>query len=351
MHPIFWTLVFSPSTARLAAVIATVLLGAFIIWDGLRTDGKGRLGVLLLQAGLFTGIGVAAALAFLTPERLPETVQIDLRSWGLFTVLSLLLGFAVQRRFGRRAGLSSEQILSIWVYGGIFLLIGARGLHVALNWGDYAAQPLAAIAFWDGGLALLGGILPAILFVILFLGRQGLGLAALDAIILGVALSQGVGRIGCFLAGCCYGQVTDSWLGVSFPLGSIAQFTLAHQGHIDWAESTPPLHPTQLYEAAAAFAVGLMLLFVHRRGTARPGAVTCGYLLAYPAARFLLEILRYDPEREFLFRWPAEAPLILSTAQTTAVLLMPLAAWGLWRIQTGRGLPLLAAPAPEEARG
>lgn len=333
MHPIITTVHLGPQLAQVLAILVSVGLSAYVVWDGLKLHGRTQLPALLAQAALVLAVGLGLSLYFLTPGRLPPELAIDIRSWGVMVVVGMYSCFFIQRHYGQKVGLTGDQILSIWVYGGLLAVVGARGLHVLVNWSDYAEAPLTALKFWDGGMAFIGAAVIAAGFSFFYLRRLGQGLVALDALALGVAMTHGLGRIGCFLAGCCYGQATDLPVGVSFPVGSIAQFTQAQLGLIQSTEPTAHLHPTQLYEAAFCFLIGFFLWSRYRRG-AVPGTIIAGYFALYPFARFFVELVRDDPEREFLFRFPAEAPVILSTTQTSALVLVPLALLVIWRLRS-----------------
>lgn len=99
-----------------------------------------------------------------------------------------------------------------------------------------------------------------------------------DALAPCIAAGHAIGRIGCFLGGCCYGLPTDLPVGVVFPEGSLPY---ARYGSV-------PLHPTQLYEAGLLLLIFLVLMTMPRRG-AFPR-----YLILYGAGRFLIEFLRAD---------------------------------------------------------
>jgi phosphatidylglycerol:prolipoprotein diacylglycerol transferase len=295
MHPILVSLKLTPETARIAALLAVLFLSAFIVWDG-----KKNRKLAIVQAVLFFGVAFSAAWFFVTPERLPPEVVIDIRSWGLFVVLGMVTCFFIQRKLGREIGLSSEHILSLWVYGGIGAVVGARALHVLVNWSWYAPNPATAIAFWDGGMVYIGGVTVSVSVAIVYAYLRGLNVRAFDVLALGIALTQGIGRIGCFLAGCCYGAETTLPFGVRFPEGSIAHYTMMQTGVLaPGATHTASLHPTQLYEALACFCIGGILLYWYKKKTPRPGMIICGYFIFYSVARFLLELLRNDPERQF----------------------------------------------------
>ncbi len=102
-----------------------------------------------------------------------------------------------------------------------------------------------------------------------------------------VALAQGFGRIGCFLAGCCYGAVSHGPLAVTFT-------------DSDFAPNHVPLVPTQLISSALDFLLCFFLIFYDRKLKKREGEVTAWYLILYSAGRFVLEFWRGDINRGFV---------------------------------------------------
>jgi phosphatidylglycerol---prolipoprotein diacylglyceryl transferase len=156
---------------------------------------------------------------------------------------------------------------------------------------------LAALKFWQGGLSFLGGVLLAIPGCLWFARRRGLppgrvADVAAPAIMLGLA----IGKLGCFLEGCCYGAATDGPLGVRFP---------GHAG---------PVHPTQLYESAGALAIFALLHLLGRRR--RPDWERLGWLLVlYGAWRTGIELLRDDPRGGL---GPLSTPQLLAIPLTLA---------------------------------
>ncbi len=137
-------------------------------------------------------------------------------------------------------------------------------------------------------------------------------------------------RIGCFLAGCCYGLPSRAF-GVSFPPFSIAAGELSSRGLIDsYLEATPPLIPTQLIESVATLAIFLYLLSILKR----PAAATAGYfmtraLFLYAIARFLIEFLRADIRGGFL---------IFSTGQWMSLAILAVLGIIRWRARGRTGL-------------
>jgi len=313
VHPILFTLKLSPDLARILGFAAAFALSAFIVFDG-----RKNLRLAIPSALGFFALSFSGALFLLTKDRLPPEVVIDIRSWGVFAVIGMVSCFVIQRKLGKEIGLTGDQILSLWVYGGIGAVAGARALHVAVNWPWYAPNPISAIAFWDGGMVYIGGVTVALIVGIGYVLIKHLPVRTFDVVALGIALTQGLGRIGCFLAGCCYGRHTDLPIGVRFGEGSIVHYTMLQTGEIPPdATLTPPLHPTQLYEAAACFTIGAILLYWYRKKTPRPGIIVCAYFFLYSFARFFLELIRNDPERQFYFG--------LSTSQIAGIALATIA--------------------------
>jgi phosphatidylglycerol:prolipoprotein diacylglycerol transferase len=341
--PVFAHLSLSPVGFLGLLFAITVALTAYLVIDGRRRPKEKRR-FLWLQATVLFLIGSAVSLvlpAFLTGR---GSVELDLRSWGLLAVMGMLSALIVQRTVAIQHGIDPERVFDAWLFGGLAALAGARILHVAVNWSDYAAQPLAAVWLFDGGLVWLGAFLGYAAFVAGYSAWHKLGASFFDALAVGLPIGHGVSRIGCFLAGCCWGRPTELF-GVRFGPGSIAFEALLRDGRLlPGATSTLALHPTQLYEAAFELSLGVFLFLRSRSEAwrARPGALACIYIFAYSGARFLLEMLRDDPDRSFLMRIPDGAPLVLSTSQVLSIALSLLGLWGWKRLEPRDRIQLAA---------
>lgn len=269
-------------------------------------------------------------------------------SYGFFIALGMVLGVVLAVRRGRTVGIATAATLDLTFYAIVVGLIGARGLYVAMHSSDYVrlcagtgvprstgrvlSDCLAAVKFWQGGLAFLGGGVLAALVVLLYARRKGLRLGDVaDVLAPSVSLAHVFGRLGCFLVGCCYGKPWHA--GAHFPPDSVAYSELVTRGTlVAGAACTPGLHPTQLYESAGELLVFLGLLLVWRRRQF-PGVVALAYAAAYGVLRFFVEILRDDQARGFIFELrlpglahalglPPDDPLFLSSAQATSLLLL-----------------------------
>jgi phosphatidylglycerol:prolipoprotein diacylglycerol transferase len=188
---------------------------------------------------------------------------------------------------------------------------------------------LAWIDLRSGGLAFYGGFIAAALFSIYFIRKHNLPagkLIDLSGWVLMLGLAWG--RMGCFLASCCFGARTDSVIGVVFPGGSAASRKHWEQGLLDsYRMESFPVHPTQLYEAAIGLAIAAFAYFwVHPRKRF-DGQVFCVTVGLYAVLRFMIEFLRRDDRG---------AILGLSTSQITAIGFLLASAY-LWRYFRRRG--------------
>lgn len=277
----------------------------------------------------------------MTPVLLPHV-----SGYGFAVAMGFVTGVWLAVRRGRRAGLDGGALLdlSFWIL--LAGVGGSRALFVLLNAERYArlclgsnTRPLgrvladcaAPLRLWDGGLVFYGGALCAAAVVAVFCHRRRWSFPRLaDVFAPALALGHAFGRMGCFLAGCCYGRPLDG--GPRFPPGSVAYEDLRRIGALPpGAEATAGLHPTQLYEAAGELVIFFVLLRLERRKRA-PGQVALTYALLYAGLRAVVEIWRGDAGRRFLFELPAGAPLVLSTSQAISVAVALAAGWGLRRL-------------------
>lgn len=176
---------------------------------------------------------------------------------------------------------------------------GAREVCQPLNdgtLGNAIHRCTAWAQFWAGGLTYYGGLIAATGVAIWLCRRDRFPVGkAADASAMGMAVGLGFGRMGCLLAGCCFGHDTDVAWALSFPAGSAASTTQATEGLISgrWAESLP-VHPTQIYESAGAFAIAAILIFGLSSRKRYDGHVFLAFVGLYAVLRFFLEFWRAD---------------------------------------------------------
>jgi len=292
--------------------------------------------------------------------------EIGVHSYGVLIAVGLALGIVLAYRQARRVGLDAGRMLDAAFWMTLAGLVASRLAYVIVNVRDFArvcADGTATasgttrtfgrvlsdcgrvFAVWQGGLVFLGGVAGAAWVAYRFAKREGWSFAVVgDLFAPALALGHAFGRVGCYAAGCCFGKASDVAWAVAFPRGSVAFDELTTVGAIiPGAGVTPPLHPTQLYEAAGELVIGIALVALRRRVAHRPGALLIGYLAAYAVLRFVVELFRGDVARGFiaeldtprlaaLLRMPPTEPVLLSVGQLGSLLLLAvLAAVIVWR--------------------
>jgi phosphatidylglycerol:prolipoprotein diacylglycerol transferase len=231
----------------------------------------------------------------------------------------------------RREKLDPEVIydLSLWVFlGG---LIGARVFYVIQYWGERVHSVVDIFKIWEGGIVLYGSIIGGTAAFFLYRVARPFPLGPyLDVVAPSLALGIALGRLGCFLNGCCYGDRCGNlpW-GVRFPRYSPAWLEQADAGLIarDAAWSLP-VHPTQLYSVLDGLIL-LLLLSAYYPLRRRDGEVMALLMVTYPITRFLVEYLRNDESVFF-------AGMTISQNISVLLFLAGLAYWlGLRRTPAG----------------
>lgn len=209
--------------------------------------------------------------------------SLKIYSYGVFVAIAFLAALWVSAREIARRGQDREKFLDMGFWVVLSAIVGARTFHVLVYWREYAEAPLEILKLWNGGLVFYGGFIAAVTACIVFLRKHRMPfLPVADASAIGIPLGLAFGRIGCTLAGCCFGKATTLPWAVTFTdPGSLAPL------HV-------PLHPTQIYESAAGFAI-FGFLYATRDRFRTPGMRFWTMLILYGAARSFLEIFRDDP--------------------------------------------------------
>ena len=233
-------------------------------------------------------------------------MAIDLFSIGPVTVhgygLMIGLGFVVAIWVGcllaQKQNLSVDHFTNIAIWTIVIGFLGGKLLYVIVNFKHFIEAPMAVLG--SEGFVVYGGIITGVLTIIAYCRIKKLStMDYLDLMVMAASLNQAFGRVGCFLAGCCYGRRTDSAIGVIFPEGCIAPAGVK-------------LHPTQLYMAAGDLLIFLILFYISQSKKSFPKGFLCGaYLMLYSIGRFLIEFVRDDAERGYVG--------VLSTSQFIAI--------------------------------
>ncbi|MGE5176673.1 MAG: prolipoprotein diacylglyceryl transferase [Hyphomicrobiales bacterium] len=216
-----------------------------------------------------------------------------IHSYGLMLAIAFLVAIQIFLARGRARGLSEDRLstLSLWLL--VLAIIGGRAFFVLTHWDDYKTDPLAIVRIWEGGLMIYGGYVLAILGGIWYVRRAGMPVwRVADAAAPSMAIGVGIGRIGCFLNGCCYGLPTHAPWGIHFPPESYSSVVFPGEA----------LQPSQLYMVAAGFGVFLLLLALDRKPRF-DGWLFWTYVAIDAGLRFVIDFTRYYDDASTLGRF------------------------------------------------
>lgn len=242
---------------------------------------------------------------------------LNIYAYGFFIALGFMAGLVLVSLKAQREEVPLVRVVDLFFYSVLSAIIGSRILYVLINLDAYREDPLQIFKIWEGGLVFYGGLLLAIGVSIFYMRWHRLPTWKLaDLFSPPIALGLIFGRIGCFFAGCCYGQETSLSWGVFFKdPNSLARLNV-------------PLHPTQLYEAAGSLILFLFLNWKNKR-KAFDGQIFWLFLLLYATLRFFIEMFRGDPRGFFVQH-------LISTSQGVGIFLAILSFFMLSYLKKGR---------------
>jgi len=254
-----------------------------------------------------------------------------IHAYGVMVALAFLVGLTQCLYLARKRGMEENTVSDLMLWVMISGIIGARLGHVISEYDEYIRNPVSILYIHRGGLIFYGGVIGGVAGVALFawIRRQSL-LRLGDLVLVAVPVGHALGRIGCFLNGCCFGKWTDSFTGVRFPIASPAGWAQYYadriaNDHIHWVFRmsrnddelrnglqavvdkglavksdllTAPVHPVQLYESALDIVLYLVLLrlFLAKK---RDGVVSAVFMIGYGVIRLGTEMLRGDARQSF----------------------------------------------------
>lgn len=217
-------------------------------------------------------------------------------SYGLMIAIGIIAAATLFIRRAKDDGYDEDKLLNLIIVTVISGILGGKLLFILTELNNIINDPSILLNFGNG-FVIYGAIMGGALGLYLYCRKNKFNsLRILDFAAPGVALAQGFGRIGCFLAGCCYGRETTLPIGITFPQDSLAP-------------SGVSLLPTQLFSSGFDFILAGILLWYSRKNS-KDGRVFAIYLIIYSIGRFLIEFFRNDPRGNV---W------ILSTSQFIAI--------------------------------
>ncbi|MEN6601685.1 MAG: prolipoprotein diacylglyceryl transferase [Bryobacteraceae bacterium] len=211
-------------------------------------------------------------------------------SYGFFVALGFLAGLWMASRLARRQGLNSDLIVNLSIYCAVTGVLGGKVLMVLFDLDFYLRNPgeLFSLTTLRAGGVFYGGLVLALIAAIIYMRHVKLpGWRTADALAPGVALGHAIGRIGCFMAGCCWGSECN--------LPWAVTFTNPDAHEMFGTPLNMPLHPAQLYQSAAEALIFVLLYWRFSRPHA-PGFILGLYLMLTSTGRFLIEFGRFHEQ-------------------------------------------------------
>ncbi|MGD2085529.1 MAG: prolipoprotein diacylglyceryl transferase [Candidatus Aminicenantes bacterium] len=226
--------------------------------------------------------------------------------YDFMMALAVILGSIMVIYLAKKDGIHLAKVIPFLV---LFVMVSLMGAKLYLVIHTFLTDPMSMVKnpheifnILGSGGVFYGGFLAAIFFSAWYLRKIGLSFWRLmDIMAVGAAIGHALGRIGCFLAGCCYGIPTNFFLAVKFP-------------HLP-----VPVHPTQLYASILNFINFIILLRFFKKRKFH-GHVAAFYLMNYAVIRFVVEYFRGDFGRGYLVRGPSTL-MRLSIPQFISLLL------------------------------
>lgn len=206
---------------------------------------------------------------------------VHVHAYGVMIGLGYLAALGLSLYRGKKRGMNQDAIWDIFFCAVIGGLAGTKILYYLTILPSIIEKPALLWENFSEGHVVYGGIIGGILLSYVYCRiRKHHFWEYFDLVMPAVALAQGIGRIGCFFAGCCYGRETDAWYGITY------------QNSLQ-APNGVKLIPTQLISSAADILLCIVLLCYARKERAS-GRVAAVYLVLYGIGRFLVEFLRND---------------------------------------------------------
>lgn len=212
---------------------------------------------------------------------------IQIRWYSIFILFAILTAAILVSKEAKKKGLENDTLLDLIFYTVIFGILGARIYYVLFNLSYYLNNPIEIICIWHGGLAIHGGLIAALIYLLIETKKKKINfLLLLDIVVVGLILAQAIGRWGNFFNGEAFGRIVSKSFLENLHLPSF----IIEGMYIDGAYR----EPTFLYESICSLLGFLILYFLRNFKKMKVGMLTSLYLIWYGVTRFIIESLRSD---------------------------------------------------------
>ena len=228
----------------------------------------------------FTNISFPSFGIEVNPPRILQLGPLTIHYYGLIIAIGLMLAVCYACKRSKEFGLKEDDIMDGVLLVTPFAIICARIYYCAFAWEEYAANPISVLYIWNGGIAIYGGVLGAIIGMAALCRHKKIKLLpVLDLILMAFLIGQSIGRWGNFMNREAFGAATDSY----FRMGLYNTVTNQWEYY----------HPTFLYESVWNM-VGFLLLHFLSKKRQYDGQMALGYAAWYGLGRCFIEGLRVD---------------------------------------------------------
>ncbi|MFY0645149.1 MAG: prolipoprotein diacylglyceryl transferase [Bacteroidia bacterium] len=257
-------------------------------------------------------------IEFETPKFLQGLLpdHISVYSYGFMIALGILVAFIIALRMSRKFGVDSDKLSNLFFWVIIVAFIGGKLFFYLEDPQRYIEDPGSMLRLSGGGFVFYGSLIFAIPAIVWWLKRQKIPIRPfLDILAFVGPVVHSFGRVGCFMAGCCYGEVCHNALGVTF----------SHPETLASPVDTP-LYPTQLFDIAVNLIILATVLLVQKK-KAFEGQLFLIYLMMYGVGRSIVELYRGDEARGYVI------DNVLTHSQFIAIIIIAVCIffWMRWR--------------------
>jgi phosphatidylglycerol:prolipoprotein diacylglycerol transferase len=210
-----------------------------------------------------------------------EIFGIKIYGYGTMIAIGIFAGLFLLDHRAKNKNYSEDSIWNMAIIAIILGVLGGKLLYIITEINAIIEDPSMLLDVGEG-FVIYGSIIGGVLGVIFYCKRKGWNvLKIFDLVIPSLPLAQGFGRIGCFLAGCCYGRETTLPIGIEFKNSPFAPAGVLR-------------HPTQIYSSIFDFILAFFLLWLDKKER-KDGQLFGLYFICYSIGRFMVEFLRDDP--------------------------------------------------------
>jgi len=232
-------------------------------------------------------------------RNVPKTFSVfgfSIALYGVIIACGILLGLTLADYDRKSRGLDGNTIWDVAMWGVPFGIIGARIYYIIFYWDSYRGDLLSMINLRQGGLAIYGGVIGAIITVYVYarIHKESF-FEIFDSISLGFLVGQSIGRWGNFFNREVFGGYSNGLLAMRLPIDAVRarDITPALEKTIIEGTNYIQVHPTFLYESMWNLIL-LVILFCYRKKKHFPGEIFCLYIAGYGVGRFWIEYIRTD---------------------------------------------------------